>query len=124
MIVQQDLQYQGSGTAAAVEDTATYATGDAGTAAVTQAGIDSWCSSHAINVRLTIPLPFVRFYLTIVGGPERREPNRRKAERRMHPLATKWNIVFLGVLGLIMGLALLTLIQYAARFVLERAGVV
>ena len=125
MIVQQDLQYQGSGTAAAVEDTAACGTDDAsGADATTQAESDTWCTNHAINVRLTIPLPFARCYLTIMGGKERREPNRRADERRKHPLVTKGNIIFFGVLGLITGLALFTLIQFAARFALERAGVV
>lgn len=125
VIVQQDLQYQGSGTAAAIEDTAAYVAGDAsGADATTQAERDAWLADHTINVRLTIPLPFARCYLTILGGKERRTPDRRASERRKNPLVTKGNIIFLGVLGLITGLALLTLIQFAARFVLERAGVV
>jgi hypothetical protein len=123
--VQQNLKYQDSSATPAVEDATTFAAEDpAGTAAVTQVDIDSWCSNHPINVRLTVPLPFARYYLTIVGGKERRNPNRRDAERRQNPLATKWNIIFLGVLGLITGLALFTAIQFAARFVLENAGVV
>ncbi len=124
-IVEQDLQYQGSSPAAAIKDPAARASGDdaAGDAA-SQAKGDGWRTRHAINVRLSIPLLFVHCYLTIVGGKERRDSKRRIAERRKNPLATPWNIAFLAVLGLITGLALFTVIQFAARLVLERAGVV
>lgn len=122
--MQQELQYQGSG-AAAVEGPAAYAADDArGGDVPTQAEDDAWRATHAINVRMTIPLPFTSYYLTIVGGKERRNPDRRADERYKHPLVTKGNIVFLSVLGLITGLAFFTLIQIVARFALERAGVI
>jgi len=124
--VEKHFQYQGSGAAAVAKDKAALAAADddAGSDAATQADSESWRTQHAINVRVTIPLPFVRCYLTIVGGKERRNPKRRQDERRKNPLATKWNIFFLAVLGLITGLALFTVIQFAARLVLEKAGVV
>jgi hypothetical protein len=123
--VQQDLHYQGFGAAAVVEDTATLAaSGPAGADTTAQAEGDGWVGEHTINVRLTIPLLSDRYYLTILGGKERRNPKRRRDERRKNPLATRWNIAFLAVLGLITGLALFTVIQFAARFVLERAGAV
>lgn len=123
--MQQDLQYQGSSAAAAVKGAPAIAADEAASSdSTTQADSDSWRTDHAVNVRLTIPLPFVRCYLTIVGGKERREPNRRADDRRKHPLATSWNIAFLGLLGLITGLALFTVIQFAARYVLEQAGAV
>ena len=126
--MQQNLKYQGSGAAAAaedVEDIAAYGAGEAaGAGAADQADDEAWRTHHAINVRITIPLPFSRFYLTVVGGRERRNPDRRADEREKHPLVTKGNVVFLGILGIITGLAMLALIQFAARFALERAGVV
>lgn len=124
--MEKHFQYQGSGAAAVAKDKAALAAADddAGSDAATQADSESWRTQHAINVRVTIPLPFVRCYLTIVGGKERRNPKRRQDERRKNPLATKWNIFFLAVLGLITGLALFTVIQFAARLVLEKAGVV
>lgn len=126
--MQQNLKYQGSGAAAAVEEVeeiAAYETGeDPAVGAVDLADDEAWRTRHAINVRITIPLPFSRFYLTVVGGRERRNPDRRADERHKHPLVTKGNIVFLGILGIITGLAMLALIQFAARFALERAGVV
>jgi hypothetical protein len=126
--VQQNLKYQGSGAAAAIEEVeeiAAYEMGeDPAVGAADQADDEAWRTRHAINVRITIPLPFSRFYLTVVGGRERRNPDRRADERHKHPLVTKGNVVFLGILGIITGLAMLALIQFAARFALERAGVV
>ena len=123
--MQQDLHYQGSGAAAVVENTASFAAEEAGSGpAATDATDDGWSGRHAINLRLTIPVLSSRYYLTIVGGKERRSPKRRMDERQKNPLATRWNIAFLAVLGLITGLALFTVIQFAARFVLEKAGVV
>jgi len=122
-MVQQDLHYQGSGAAAVAEDRAPFAASDPaeGTAS-TESSI--WDGRHAVNLRLTIPVLSARYYLTIVGGKERRSPKRRSDERERNPLATRWNIAFLAALGLITGLALFTVIQFAARFVLEKAGVV
>jgi hypothetical protein len=126
--VQQNLKYQGSGAVAAVEEVEEIAayeiSEDPAMGAADQADDEAWRTRHAINVRITIPLPFSRFYLTVVGGRERRNPDRRADERHKHPLVTKGNVVFLGILGIITGLAMLALIQFAARFALERAGVV
>ena len=122
--MQQNLQYKDSPAAAAIERAQAYAAEEASGSETTAQQDASWQPTHAINVRLTLPLPFTPFYLTIVGGRERRNPDRRIDERRKNPLATKWNIAFLGVLGLITGLALFTVIQFAARLVLEKAGVV
>jgi len=126
--LQHNLKVQSPGATAAVDDpTANGAADGADDAAartdrLTQAISDDWSEKHAINIRLTIPLPSTRFFLTIVGGRERRQPDRRADERRKNPLATKRNIVFLSVLGLITGLALFTVIQFATRFVLEKTG--
>ena len=122
--MQQNIQHQDSPAAAAIERAQAFAAEQASSGEAAAQQDTSWQATHAINVRLTIPLPFTRFYLTIVGGRERRNPDRRIDERRKNPLATKWNIAFLGLLGLITGLALFTVIQFAARLVLEKAGVV
>ncbi|MDX1422058.1 MAG: hypothetical protein R3322_02900 [Kiloniellales bacterium] len=83
----------------------------------------SWDGRHALDLRLSVPLVASRYYLAVLGGRERRNAKRRGDERRRNPLATKWNFAFLAVLGLITGLALFAVIQFAARFVLETAGV-
>ena len=80
----------------------------------------SWTGNHPVNIRLSIPLPFRRFYITIVAGPERRDRERLEAERFRHPLCKLGNIVFLGYSGLIVMLALSALIIGAGVFFIGR----
>jgi hypothetical protein len=62
---------------------------------------------HPIDIRLSIPLPFGRYYLALVLGPERRAEERRSTEREARPVMTAANILFIltivvmfyGVLG-------------------------
>lgn len=63
------------------------------------AGDRSWSSDHAVNLRLSIPLGFGRYYLTVVAGKERRGRERRVHERRKHPLRTVGNVLFLLIVG-------------------------
>lgn len=58
----------------------------------------SW-RRHPINIRLSFPVPGGRYFVTVVGGPERRSSERRDRERRMFPLRTTGNILFLLGLG-------------------------
>jgi hypothetical protein len=51
---------------------------------------------HPVNIRLSIPLLFKRFYFVVLAGPERRSRIRLKAER--FPLWTPANTIFLGML--------------------------
>ncbi len=64
-------------------------------AALRRAANDVSWSSHPVNIRLTIPTIFNRYYLVILGGSERRDKERITAERRRHPLPTLSNILFL-----------------------------
>lgn len=82
----------------------------------------AWGARHTINLRLSIPFGFGRYYVTIVAGPERRSEARRKAERRLHPLATFGNIALCAGCGIVVGLAGLALIQFALAFVLQQTG--
>lgn len=52
-------------------------------------------SPHAVDIRLSIPLPFRRLYLAVLAGGERRSPERIDAERRRRRLVRAANIVFL-----------------------------
>lgn len=54
----------------------------------------NWSSRHALNIRLSIPFFSRRYYLTVVGGQERRTHMRRREERALHPLRTLSNILF------------------------------
>ena len=67
---------------------------------------DGTWQSHPIDIRISIPLPFGRWYFTLVGGPERRSRTRRAEERRKHPLLRLGNIVLLFLLGSAVGFGL------------------
>ncbi len=51
-------------------------------------------SDHRINIRISIPFLPKRWYVTIVGGPERRAGRRRAADRARNPLRTAANFAF------------------------------
>lgn len=58
----------------------------------------SW-RRHPINIRLTFPLMANRYFITVVGGSEKRSGERVKREMRMFPLRTAGNVLFLLGLG-------------------------
>ncbi|MBR9973641.1 hypothetical protein [Magnetospirillum sulfuroxidans] len=58
----------------------------------------SW-RRHPIHIRLSFPFIGGNFFLTVVGGMEKRSGERRARERRMFPLRTMGNILFLLGLG-------------------------
>lgn len=68
-----------------------------------------------VNIRLSLPILKSRFYLTVVGGRERRNRERLAVERRHNRMATGSNILFV-VIGAL-ALYLITLgafLTYAA----------
>ena len=85
-------------------------------------GGETW-ARHPVNLRLSIPLLFGRYYLTVVAGKERRHPERRENERRKHPLLTFGNLAAMLGLGTVCGLALLGLFQLAGAYVLTQLGI-
>ena len=81
------------------------------TEAIRQAAEQCQWGSHAIDMRVSIPLPGSRFYIAVVGGKERRNAVRRETERSRHPLLTRGNIVLIALLsmfGAMLGASLLT----------------
>ncbi len=59
----------------------------------------SW-RKHPINIRITFPFMSQRYFVTVVGGSERRGLDRIVRDRSMHPLRTAGNVLFmLGVGG-------------------------
>ena len=83
----------------------------------------SWTKYHSVNIRLSIPLIFRRYYLTILLGKERRNTARLKEERKAHPLVTRGNAVVLVLFGTLTGLAILALIQSVSVFVFHQIGI-
>ena len=51
--------------------------------------------SHPVDIRLSLPLPFRRFYLAVLAGGERRSPQRIDAESRRRRVVRAANVVFL-----------------------------
>ncbi len=68
-------------------------------------------SRHPVNLRLTLPVwPGRRYYLTVVAGRERRNPQRRKHERQRHPIFKPGNVWFLvGLLAVLYVISVLLL---------------
>lgn len=60
------------------------------------AAVSAPAGRYPVSLRFTIP--FTRFFIAIIGGPERRSPERRAAERVRHPLLTLGNIIFIAAL--------------------------
>ncbi len=85
-------------------------------------GGESW-DRHPVNLRLSIPLPFGRYYVALVAGKERRSGERLASERRKHPLLTFGNVAVFFVLGTVCGLAVLALFQLASAYLLTELGI-
>lgn len=49
---------------------------------------------HPINIRVSVPTLFSRYYLVVVSGKERRSKGRRGVERARHPIKTWRNALF------------------------------
>lgn len=62
-------------------------------AIVSAFGTRRW-KRHSIDMRITLPFLGRHFYFVVLGGPERRSPVRRQADRATHPLATLGNTMF------------------------------
>lgn len=70
--------------------------------------------SHPVDLRLAVPTPFGRYYVTLIAGPERRNPARRAADRKKRPLATMGNILFFATATVFCGFCALGLLSLAA----------
>ena len=86
-------------------------------------GGEPWGNDHPVNLRFSIPLPFGRYYVTLVAGKERRGAERLASERHKHPLLTFGNLAVFFGLGCICGLALLALFQLASAYLLTQLGI-
>jgi len=55
-------------------------------------------SRHPVDIRLSIPTLFNRYYMVLLGGPERRDAGRLAEEKLRHPFQKVGNFLFLGAL--------------------------
>ncbi len=67
--------------------------------AIHQAVCDPSLRHPPINIRFSLPAFGRRYFLTIIGGVERRGAQRRAQERTRHPLRTIANFLFFLFLG-------------------------
>ncbi|HSV27922.1 MAG TPA: hypothetical protein VLL76_00145 [Candidatus Omnitrophota bacterium] len=54
---------------------------------------------HPINIRLSFPFVGGRYFITVVGGQEKRSTERLAREHRMFPFRTIGNVMFLMGVG-------------------------
>jgi len=66
-------------------------------AAIAAASGDWKGGAHRVNLRVSMPFLPKRWYLTVLGGPERRTIARRNAERTRNPVRTAGNMAFIFV---------------------------
>jgi hypothetical protein len=72
-------------------------------------------NSRTIDIRLSVPLVFWRFYVNIAAAPERRRSARRENDRAHYPLWTSGNIVFGGFCTVIfLTIALIGVLAYSS----------
>ena len=69
--------------------------------AIQQAVCDPSLHHPPINVRFSLPAFGRRYFLTIIGGIERRGAQRRDQERTRFPLRTAANFLFFILLGVL-----------------------
>lgn len=62
--------------------------------AIHKAANEGAWNMHPVNIRLSIPIIRRRYFLTIVGGEEKRSLERRSHERHRYPLRTAANVLF------------------------------
>ena len=69
--------------------------------AIHQAVCDPSLRHPPINIRFSLPAFGRRYFLTIIGGAERRGARRRAQERTKFPLPTVTNLLFFIFLGVL-----------------------
>lgn len=58
-------------------------------------GYNTWTRRHPLDLRVTLPIPGLRFYMVLIGGPERRSKDRLQYGKVLHPIWTPSNIIFM-----------------------------
>jgi hypothetical protein len=76
--------------------------------ALRQAAAGKAADPHPLDIRLSVPTPWGRYYFALFGGRERRSAARRASDRRLRPLATTANAQFVG--GAVAAISVLLLV--------------
>ncbi len=71
----------------------------------------AWANRHRVDIRMSVPLLFSRYYLTVLSGPEGRGRRRRGEDGKTSPFRRLANVAFIGIVAAgfytVAGLALL-----------------
>lgn len=78
---------------------------------------------HPIDIRISLPLPGSRLFLTVVSGIERRSSSRRRRDGRVRPFFTAGNIVFL-VAIFVVAVALGSVLTDALKWLTTEFGMI
>lgn len=70
---------------------------------------------HTIDLRLSIPWIWTRFYLVVLVGEEKRSASRRRLEAAKHPVWTVCNFIAIMSTTSLLGFGLISLIQLSMR---------
>ena len=61
---------------------------------------NTW-DNHFLDLRFSVPTPFGRFYVALLGGPERRSAARRAMDRKRYSLIRPGNLVLMTIVFLL-----------------------
>ena len=71
----------------------------------------AWANRHSVDIRMSVPLLFSRYYLTILSGPDSRNGRRYGEDGSTNTLKRLANVAFIGAVAVgfytVAGLALL-----------------
>jgi hypothetical protein len=84
-------------------------------------GRTQW-GQHPINLRLSLPLLFGRYYVVVLAGKERRSQAGLMGERANHPLPRFGNVVCICALGAMSTVALFGLVELLLFALLRASG--
>ncbi|MDP6428483.1 MAG: hypothetical protein QGH73_06815 [Rhodospirillales bacterium] len=62
--------------------------------AIYRAAEENAWDRHPVNIRFSLPIVRRRYFLTVVGGEEKRSAERRAHEKNRYPLRTAANVFF------------------------------
>ena len=68
---------------------------------------------HSIDIRVSVPIPGLRFYLVLLAGSERRSKVRLRSERGLYPFWTPANILFIIGFLIIISICSYTIFPFA-----------
>jgi hypothetical protein len=69
-------------------------------------------SRHLLDIRVSVPIPGLRFYLVLLAGSERRSKQRLRFDKGLYPFWTPSNILFVIGFSIIILLCSLTIFPF------------